>query len=264
MAIMRITEYARYRKVSHASVQEALKRGRILVHHQERRGKKKIIFLDREVCDTGWVQNTDAGHKRRPTQGEVRTAKRQVTPKRAPSSPGGTATQGGGKFLDAHTRREEFAAGLAELEFKKASGELVEASKIKIAWANIAQNIQQNMMSIPSRLSALIVGEYRTQLSLLVEKVAAGVSATKEDLTKWIDTVCDEKIVSDLLMAEIKKILTALSERQSWGSEDSSKTPSAATAGSTPAAAMTSPVLAASAGSGPPAVESPTQGVQYA
>jgi len=52
-----------------------------------------------------------------------------------------------------------------------------------------------------------IADEYRS----LMSQIEDGKTATKSDCLKWIDATSNEKIVSDLMMAEIRNVLTALS-----------------------------------------------------
>jgi hypothetical protein len=131
----------------------------------------------------------------------------------------------------------------------------VSVSKVKLAWANIAQNVQQNMMSIPSRLSALVAGEIRTQGTMLIEKFDAGTTVTRADLVKWLDCLCDEKVVSDLMMMEVKKILQALSGRQSWELEQPGTAGPVESASAAAAAIVPAPAAAAPAGTATPGQE---------
>jgi hypothetical protein len=71
MAIIKQSEYARHRGVSHASVQAAIKAGRITVHHTEKRGKKEYVFIDADVADQAWELNTNETQRRNATRGEM-------------------------------------------------------------------------------------------------------------------------------------------------------------------------------------------------
>jgi hypothetical protein len=219
---MTMEQYSKHKGVSRAAVQKAIRNGRIKVCRTEQRGKRVFSFIISEDADLAWTQNTDLKKKtvltRRERRQEARASKRSGKPGKdhAPQPGSGDAgatdsAKPSGAYLKSRAMKEEFSARQIELDYRKAAGELVPVSAVKAAWANIAQNIQQNMLSIPSRLSALIAGEYKTQITLLIEKLDAGTTATKADLMKWLDAVSDDKIVSDLLMAEIKKILQCMS-----------------------------------------------------
>jgi hypothetical protein len=71
MAIMKQSEYARHRGVSHASVQAAIKSGRIAVHHTEKRGKKEYVFIDSDAADQAWELNTNETQRRNATRREM-------------------------------------------------------------------------------------------------------------------------------------------------------------------------------------------------
>jgi hypothetical protein len=71
MAIMGQNEYARHRGVSHASVQTAIKNGRIEIHHVEKRGKKGYVFIDSDAADQAWELNTNETQRRNATRAEM-------------------------------------------------------------------------------------------------------------------------------------------------------------------------------------------------
>lgn len=203
MPEMSLNEYRKHRGVTLHSVQVAIKDKRIDILRTEVHGKNTWVFVDSDACDAKWIENSKL--PQRLTRGEMG--------KGPPADPQQQAVppENNG-YLQSRAQREKIAVLQADLEYKKASGQLVEASKIKIAWANVAQNMQQNMMSVPSRLSALVAGEIRAQGTMLVEKFDAGTMVTRVDLVKWLDCLCDEKVVRDLMMSEIKKILQVFAD----------------------------------------------------
>ncbi len=70
--------------------------------------------------------------------------------------------ESGAGFLDlakVKLKRETYLAHAAELEFKKASEELVSAEEVAKAWDAIAANVRRRMMVLPDRLAPLLAAE---------------------------------------------------------------------------------------------------------
>lgn len=65
-------------------------------------------------------------------------------------------------FLDlakAKLKKETFQAHTAELEFKKAAGELVSAAEVAKQWEGIAANVRRRLLVLPDRLAPLVAAE---------------------------------------------------------------------------------------------------------
>lgn len=59
----------------------------------------------------------------------------------------------------AKLKRETFLAHTAELEFKKASGELVSAADVAKQWEGIAANVRRRILVLADRLAPLVAAE---------------------------------------------------------------------------------------------------------
>lgn len=223
MPEMSMEQYSKHKGVSRAACQKALKNGRITVCRTEQRGRRTFLFIDSDVADAAWTQNTDLRKKTTPTRRErrqeARASKRggkKTGNARAPQPDSGSAgaadsAKPSSAYLASRAMQEEYRAKQTRLDFETSAGRLVPVDRLNTAFANIGHQIQSSMLSIPSRLSALVAGEYKTQITALINNLDAGTPVTKADLVKWIETISDDKIVSDLLMVEIKKILQEFS-----------------------------------------------------
>lgn len=76
--------------------------------------------------------------------------------------PPGETTPADPSFFDlskAKLKRETYLAHTAELEFKKASGELVSAADVAKQWEGIAANVRRRILAVPDRLAPLVAAE---------------------------------------------------------------------------------------------------------
>jgi phage terminase Nu1 subunit (DNA packaging protein) len=62
-------------------------------------------------------------------------------------------------YSDVRTKRELFTAKKAELEYRRAAGKLINAKAVERAWQNIAVSVQKAVLTVPDRVTPLLVGE---------------------------------------------------------------------------------------------------------
>jgi hypothetical protein len=228
MPEMSMRDYAAHRGVSLAAVQKAVATSRITIARVEPDGWKRK-FIDSDAADQAWELNTNETQRRNATRREMGRGPQNPRKKNSPPLPPEASDEDdadpvhaetlsknavgpeGKIYIEARAKKEKFGALTAELEYKKAAGELVPVNKIKVAFANMASTVQQNLLNIPARFSAILAAEYKTAITDLMSQIEDGKTATKSDCLKWIDATSNEKIVSDLMMAEIRNVLTALS-----------------------------------------------------
>jgi predicted DNA-binding protein len=229
MSEMSLRAYARHRGCSLAAVQKAIFYARIPVLRREQHGAKEFVFVDSDVCDASWLGNTDSRQQRVPTRAEQgkgpQTRVKEPVPQhvddaddptlpapkeKKPPRPVDAMSRENKVYLQHRTQKEKFDALQAELDYRKDAGELVPAEKVKIAWANMAQQVQQNLMNLSARFSSQIAAAYKTAITDLINQIEDGKVATKNDLLKWIDCLIEEKTVADIVNGEINKTLTEL------------------------------------------------------
>jgi hypothetical protein len=158
-------EYARRRGVRHSAVQRAISEGRITTLPDGR--------IDPDVANRQWQENT-------------------ITPDGE-----------GSKLLRARTVYMVSKARLADLEFKKLSGELLPAAEVNIAAFNAARRIRDACQNIPSRCCGAIAGDIRRALDTagLAPGLVADIAA-KLNLAE----------IDNLLSAEVRSILNDLAD----------------------------------------------------
>lgn len=132
------SECARRHRISQASVKAWVDTRKIKAY--KAKGGKTMV-------DWGEAQHMKPVH---------RLANRPVV-----SAPGDESEHVQG-FLDlakAKLKRETFQAHTAELEYKKAAGELVSAAEVAKQWEGIAANVRRRLLVLPDRLSPLLAAE---------------------------------------------------------------------------------------------------------
>lgn len=136
MTKMSVSDYAKHRGVTHHAVQKAISSGRI---QGAKTGKSKNakVMVDKEAADATWDKN-----KSLPNQGN-----------------GQPQSSDGAVYSKARAAREAFNAKLAEIEYREKSGQVVDTDKAKILFFNIAKTVQQNILNIPDRISAIVAAE---------------------------------------------------------------------------------------------------------
>ena len=152
---MSLREYARRRGVSAKSVVRAIQSGRLLaaVVHTDQGPK----IGDADVADREWSSNTD--HTRAPTYVKAREAARTLsaelidhpTPDAASVQPQAAPTL---SLVDASALAMEWKAKLAELEYRKRSRTLIDASVIEARLVETFTRCRTKLLGLPSKLKA--------------------------------------------------------------------------------------------------------------
>lgn len=81
-------------------------------------------------------------------------------------------------YNQARARREAALAQLAEIELATKRGELIPADQVEMAWSSIVSVMPQRLLSLPSRLAAVVPGHSTHQ-----ETEAAAMMLVRECLT---------------------------------------------------------------------------------
>jgi hypothetical protein len=146
---MSLRAYARRRGTSAPSVLRAIERGRLKASLVFVKGKAQIG--DPDLADREWAANTDLtkapGYvKERAAGGPRRTVTaRTVTP--------GSAS-GNTSLADASAAEKLWKSRLAELEYRREAGELVEAADVSKRWADILVRVRTRLLAVPSKVKS--------------------------------------------------------------------------------------------------------------
>jgi hypothetical protein len=155
--LMTQAAYARHRGVTRQSVNQAVREGRIRLT----RGG----LVNMALADATWSGSTNPtrGGDRRPEMrtralrraAEANGAARgpEVKPPVArPSAPDSDTRS----LISAKVDREGWQAKLAELDYKRRSGELLEAGDVEKAVFEVNRAVRDRLMGIPARVSAIL------------------------------------------------------------------------------------------------------------
>lgn len=137
---MNISEYARHRGVSHVAVIKALKAGRI--------SKGADGSIDPVQADADWQENTVPRIDNQPT-----------TPPRTGRTAKLAASRVAESYKTSRAIRESYRAQIAELEYLRRSGKLIDADQVRNDAFMVARATRNMLQAIPARVSAQIAGE---------------------------------------------------------------------------------------------------------
>lgn len=172
--------YARRRGVTHTSVQEAIKLGRISTVGG---------MIDPVKADKQWKENTDRSKPRNSVTGDP-THRRDP---RKPERPMGEDTEKTEKeapdeasgYAFHRARREKYQADLAMLSLGQRSGQLLKADEVKAAAFSEAQRERDILIALPDRLSATLAAiqdpeEVHRILEAEIERICQEISKSAE------------------------------------------------------------------------------------
>lgn len=168
-----ITEFGRRKGVSHTAVANAIASGRlvksVVVLKNGRRGVMPTL------ADKEWVENTDTTHWRSRYSVNGGSNAEEVDPEqtKASSSAGLNAAKKAKAIYDAK---------LAELEYKKKSGVLVEKKKVYESLFDFGKELRNELLALPDRVIDDILAAPSRNESLTV--LYDGLAKVLEQLTK--------------------------------------------------------------------------------
>ena len=149
-------EFSRRAGVTLRTVQQAIERGAVKIHHTEKAGSKTRVFIDWEIQGKAYAAARLPGANHA-TRGEQNSVPRGPMP-----GPGEGAAPPGepSAYSKARTAREVFNAKFAEIRYKSESKAVVPTEKIKVLFFEIGRTIQLNMLNIPARIAPIIAAEH--------------------------------------------------------------------------------------------------------
>jgi phage terminase Nu1 subunit (DNA packaging protein) len=156
-APLSVRAYARRRGVSHTAVSKAIDSGRLkLSVVRDERGQPKIA--DPALADREWTAGTDLSKAPGYVKERASAARAAAPAPRAPGVPRASAPPADAEEEPANlnlaeeSAREKFwRANLAELDFRKRSGELVDAKEWEAKLADVFTRIRVRLLGLPTR-----------------------------------------------------------------------------------------------------------------
>lgn len=142
------SDYAAHIGASAPYVSKLKKQGRLVTRDE---GGKTVV--DFELSDRLVRNTTDMGRAR---NGANAQPGREVS---APIAPVADAGRVDAIFRQAQAQERAFNAKLAELQYKRAIGELVVAADVRVAYARRAAALRESILQIPARMSAVLAAE---------------------------------------------------------------------------------------------------------
>lgn len=153
------SHYAKHRGVTKAAVTRAVKEGRIVSCGKDEKGRDLYDF---EQCDIDWAHNRSPS-----TRGGKRVDVHDVP---VPDREGVDKSM---TFNEARTKREQYQAELARLEYEEKLGTLVDVEKMRQEAFKLARTARDNLLNIPDRVAPLILGaeDLHTIRKVLLEEI---------------------------------------------------------------------------------------------
>lgn len=143
-----LSQYATHIGASPAYVTKLKKQGRIVMQQD---GDKRVVNFD--LSDRLIRNTTDMGRARNGANAGAQ----------APTAPIADVAAGPGRvdviFRQAQAQERVFGAKLAELDYRKAVGELVRTDAIRAALASVISATRDALMQLPARLAPVLAAE---------------------------------------------------------------------------------------------------------
>ena len=127
--LMSLRQYAAHRGVALRAVQKAIETGRI---QTAKDGK-----IDPTAADLAWERNSDPSKQRKE------------------SADGGASSLA---YQKARAARETYNARIAQLNYEKMSGRLVDVDMVRLRTFENARAVRDNLLNIPNRISGTLSG----------------------------------------------------------------------------------------------------------
>jgi phage terminase Nu1 subunit (DNA packaging protein) len=188
MALMSLRAYARHRGCSLNAVQTAIRAGRLQESvTRNDRGQPKIA--NPELADREWEATTD--YSKAP--GAVKAAaaaraqghtvsERGQTPNGRSRVPDGVAVPSELSLAEESAREKFWRAHLAELEFRRRSGELVDATQMQARIADVFTRVRTRLLGLPTRAKQQIPHLEIADVNLLDSLVREALEALAVEL----------------------------------------------------------------------------------
>lgn len=181
MTVVSKAEFSRHIGVSRPAVTKMIKAGRIQERSDGKIDLEEAVVAYESTRQIGREVSKDNGRKAgvNKAEGEKRTPGKkaeakpiEVTPNESGSiSASGATNQALMQQLNrAKLAEKTFQAKLKEMEYKKATGELLEISEVRADARKIAEDIRGKLMSIPQKLAQQIVNKSPREAQRMLEE----------------------------------------------------------------------------------------------
>jgi hypothetical protein len=144
--------YARRRDTSVESVRRAIKRGRLKASLVLVNGKPQIG--DPDLADREWQANTD--YSKAPGSVREEADRRAVAGRDTPSETPTSDAEEPLTLTQATAEEKRWKAKLAELEYAKKSGELVNALEVEHSLVDVFARCRTKLLGVPSKAKAAL------------------------------------------------------------------------------------------------------------
>lgn len=181
MTVVTKAEFSRHIGVSRAAVSKMLKSGRIQERDDGKINLEEAVVAYESTRQIGREASKENGRKAgvNKSEGEKRTPGKKAEPKpvevtppeSGPISASGAVNQNLMQQLNkAKLAEKTFQAKLKEMEYKKATGELLEISEVRADARKVAEDVRGKLMSIPQKLAQQIVTKSPREAQRLIEE----------------------------------------------------------------------------------------------
>lgn len=143
-----LSDYARHIGASPAYVTKLKQQGRLVMREEGGRQVVDFELSDRLVRNTAELSKARNGAN--------------AAPGRAPSAPLAPLAEVGrvdAIFRQAQAKERAFNAQIAELEYRRMAGELVEAAAVRAETARLAAALRESLLQLPARLTPILAAE---------------------------------------------------------------------------------------------------------
>lgn len=144
MPLMGIREYARHRGISHVSVLNAIKNGKLPTAVVK--GPDGNTAIDQQKADTEWMASSKEVFKDQPVK-PVPTEQDE-----ADKVNSDLAAETQRLFNKAKAQTQIYKVKQAKLEYQRNAGELVEVKKVQDEWVSIAGVVRTKILALPTKL----------------------------------------------------------------------------------------------------------------
>lgn len=212
--LLSMNAYGKHQGVSHTAVRKAVDSGR-LSKSVVRDGDK--ILINKALADVEWLKNTDKakqGARKSESAGAVAGSKADVLAAKVVDA-GTTASvkaqasellnsmvnEGVLDINEARALKETFLARMAQLEYNRKLGLLVENAIVRKTAFAIANTVKGRLSALPSRIAPQVLGQ--TETAVIAGLIQAEVNQCLTELAQLVMDI--QKSLSGQDIASLKK-----------------------------------------------------------
>lgn len=150
--------------VTDAAVHKAIKTGRVTAYCMNESGKRKMMIWpdarDQWLANSDTTKRSHVGGGKRASPLPTSDTMGQVDDEIAGDAPGimGPKSGRGRDYQNSRAKREHYQAELAQLEYEKAAGKLVDADEVRAEARKVASSVISTLYTIPDRISDELAG----------------------------------------------------------------------------------------------------------